>query len=382
MPRLCVELPTGTYAVHIGAGILDIELPALLRSHPHEQIVAITNETLQQLYPQRISRSLQSLGARVETIVLADGELQKRLTTVAHIYDQMMHCAATRETVVVAFGGGVVGDIAGFAAATFMRGVPLVQVPTTLLACVDSSIGGKTGVNHALGKNAIGAFHQPLGVVIDRTLWRTLPEREWRAGLAELVKHAILGDRALFDNLLAAEAHRLSSEDPFWDDALTRSCAVKCRIVAADEKEQAQRVLLNFGHTLAHLMETHMGYQSILHGEAVALGMLYAAWVSQRWGVLAEEELRRVRALLEPIMRPLRLPYLDAERFQQLLLRDKKNRAQGLRFVALRAPGEAFVRENVPVRSLWPLFQEFCSAFPQLVQIDSRAQGIPDASPG
>jgi 3-dehydroquinate synthase len=373
MKTLHVTLPSGAYPIQIGAGILDDALPRAVGAVARELAVVVTNDTLQRLYPGRIERALAGLPLRVETIVLPDGEQHKTLETLSRLYDGLLALEANRGTVLIAFGGGVIGDTAGFAAATFMRGVPLIQVPTTLLAQVDSSVGGKTAVNHALGKNAIGAFKQPAAVVMELELLASLPERELRAGLFELLKHGVIHDAELFD-FLEAQPQRLTGRDwAFWEEAVYRSCRVKAAVVEQDEREQDLRAILNFGHSLGHLIETHTGYARYLHGEAVGVGMLFAAYASRAWDTLPEEDYRRIRALLEPLVTPVRLPPLGARDFAALLAHDKKAAAGTLRFIALRGLGQAFVRERTAPGELWPLFQGFMERAPDVLRMEHGA---------
>jgi 3-dehydroquinate synthase len=376
MKTLDVTLPSGRYPIHIGAGILDDALPRVVGGVARELVVVVTNDTLARLYPGRIEQALRGLSLRVETVVLPDGEQHKTLETLGRVYDRLMALDANRQTTLVAFGGGVIGDMTGFAAATFMRGVPYVQVPTTLLAQVDSSVGGKTAVNHRLGKNAIGAFKQPRGVVMDLELLRTLPERELRAGLFELIKHGIIRDAALFD-FLEAHRERFSGFDwSFWEEAVQRSCRVKAGVVEQDEQETDLRAILNFGHSLGHLIETHTGYDRYLHGEAVGVGMLFAAHASHAWGELPAADYHRIRALLEPLVTPVQLPPLDSRRFAGLLMHDKKAAAGVLRFIALRGLGAAYVRERTAPQELWPLFRGFLEAMPGVLRFADAAAAV------
>jgi 3-dehydroquinate synthase len=375
MRTLDVTLPSGSYPIHIGAGVLRSHLPGLVARATREAAVVVTNETLARLYPALVEDVLRETRVRVATVVLPDGERFKSLDTLATIYDALMAAQANRKTALIAFGGGVVGDMAGFAAATFMRGMPLIQVPTTLLAQVDSSVGGKTAVNHRDGKNAIGAFKQPLGVVMELEFLTTLPERERRAGLFELFKHGIIRDRALFDDLAAGRALLTGAPGAggwdFWEDAIERSCRVKAAVVEEDEKEEHVRAILNFGHTLAHLVETHTGYAAYLHGEAVGVGMLFAAFASHAWGLLPAAELERIRAVLEPLVTPVRLPPLDEARFAELLLHDKKAAGRSLRFIVLEKLGRAALRDGTTPAELWPLFQRFLAAQPQVLRLQA-----------
>jgi 3-dehydroquinate synthase len=368
MKTLEVTLPSGRYPIHIGAGILDSTLPSVVKNLARELVVVVTNDTLARLHPGRIERALRGLPLRVEAVVLPDGEQYKTLETLTALYDRLMALEANRRTLLIAFGGGVIGDLTGFAAATFMRGVPYLQVPTSLLAQVDSSVGGKTAVNHRLGKNAIGAFKQPAGVVMELELLATLPERELRAGLFELIKHGIIRDGELFA-FLEAHRDRLAGRDwAFWEEAVARSVRVKAAVVEADEHETDLRAILNFGHSLGHLIETHSGYGRYLHGEAVGVGMLFAAHASQAWGDLPAADERRIRALLEPLLTPVELPALDAPRFAGLLMHDKKAAQGVLRFIALRALGEAYIRERTAPQELWPLFRGFMERMPAVLR--------------
>ncbi|MDH4121157.1 MAG: 3-dehydroquinate synthase [Deltaproteobacteria bacterium] len=373
MRILPVTLPHASYRLVLGADILDTELPALVRQTAEDLVLVVTNTTLEKLYPDRIKKALAGLPLRVETCVLPDGEAYKNMEHLQTVWDRLMGLSATRRTLVVAFGGGVVGDMAGFAAACFMRGVPLVQVPTTLLAMVDSSIGGKTGVNHPQGKNTIGAFKQPEGVVMDVTFLRTLPPRERKAGLMELVKHGLILDSDLLD-FLAINRDRLEAPTeelhwPFWEEAVERSCRVKARVVEEDEKEQSIRALLNFGHSLGHLIETHTRYEAYLHGESVGTGMAFAAFLSWKWGMLDQPGFNRVLDLLMPLLTPVVLPPLDQEGFSQLLLHDKKSAKGGLTYVLLEKPGRAVLRKNTTPDEVWPVFLEFCHSFPGLCRL-------------
>ena len=369
MKTLTVNLPGAAYPIHIGHDILEQHLPRLLEAVSPERVVAITNDTLHRLYPGRIARALEGHPWPVELLTVPDGEQFKTLDTLSTLYDRMMALAATRKTAVVAFGGGVIGDMAGLLAATFMRGIPLIQVPTTLLAQVDSSVGGKTAVNHPRGKNIIGAFKQPEGVVIDLAFLETLPGRELRAGLFELIKHGIIRDAELFDFLESNQAQFGGRNWEFWEEAVFRSCRVKAGVVEKDEKEAGLRAILNFGHTLAHLIETHTGYDQYLHGEAVGVGMLFATFVSRRMDHLGDDAAGRIRSVLEPLIHPVAMPRLDVSAFEGLLMHDKKASAGTLRFILLKALGEAFIREKTEPAELWPLFGDFLAQSPNVLRM-------------
>ena len=377
MQTLRVSLPPGSpgYPIRIGEGILDAELRALAEPLARELVVIVTNDTLERLYPGRLTEALRGLKARVENCVIPDGERFKTLETLSSIFDRLMALGANRQTLMIAFGGGVVGDVAGFAAGTFMRGIKMLQVPTTLLAQVDSSIGGKTAVNHPSGKNAIGVFKQPEGVVIDLAFLRTLPERELRAGLFELLKHGIIADKPLFE-FLEGNAPRLARPDwerdgRFWEEAIARSMAVKCRVVEADEKESGPRAALNFGHTVGHLIETLTHYEHYLHGEAVGVGMLFAAYLSRAWGELPGAEFTRLRNLLEPLIAPVQLPALDERGFTELVLHDKKSSRRTVRYILLRGLGEVFIREQTAPSEVWPVFRQFVREHPAICRVQA-----------
>ncbi|MBI4083824.1 MAG: 3-dehydroquinate synthase [Candidatus Lambdaproteobacteria bacterium] len=365
MRTLQVEVPgERPYPIHIGAGALRAELPDVVRRHGRELVVVITNETLARLYPDGVADVLRDLPLRVAACILPDGEQFKTLDTLTRIYDRLMALEAHRNTLIVAFGGGVVGDTAGFAAATFMRGLPLVQVPTTLLAQVDSSVGGKTAVNHREAKNAVGAFKQPAGVVMDMEFLATLPPRELTAGLFELVKHGMIRDAALFEFLEARRAAFSGRDWSFWEEAVFRSCRVKAAVVQEDPRETDQRAILNFGHSLGHLLETHTGYETFLHGEAVGVGMLFASFVSRRWGHLVPDDYSRIRSLLLTSMPRKRIAPLDESGFTRLLMHDKKAAQQSIRFILLGGLGKVFIRERTTPAELWPEFQRFLAEEP------------------
>ena len=359
MPAEILEVDLGerSYPIYIGAGLLgDAEL--LLRHVPRGRIAVVSNATVAPLYLERVRAAL---GDRLAVVkILPDGEQYKTLETLASIYDALLEARCDRHTTVLALGGGVVGDMAGFAAATYQRGVPFLQVPTTLLAQVDSSVGGKTGVNHPRGKNMIGAFHQPCCVIADTDTLTTLPEREYAAGLAEVIKYGLIGDRPFLDWLRANVAALRRRESAPLTEAIRRSCANKARVVASDEREEGARALLNFGHTFAHAIETATGYSRFLHGEAVAIGMVMAAELSARMGWLATSDVPMVRELLLAAGLPVDPPAgLGEEQFLGLMAADKKVAAGKLRLVLLRAPGEATVTADFPFELLRGLLSDF-----------------------
>lgn len=369
MKTLHVTIPGASYPIHIGAGILGDALMDVVKNTGANHVVTVTNDTLEKLYPGHIAKTLEPLGIRVDNVVVPDGERFKNLETLSGLYDRLMSLAANRKTLMIAFGGGVIGDMAGLAAATFMRGIPMVQVPTTLLSFVDSSVGGKTAVNHPHGKNTIGAFKQPVGVVMDLEFLKTLPERELIAGLFELIKHGIIRDADFFDFLEQGKARFRELDWAFWEEAVYRSCQIKAAVVQQDEKETDLRAILNFGHTLAHLIETHTRYEKYLHGEAVGVGMLYAAYVSSQWGELPTAQLERIRGVLEPLARPVEMPRLSEKSFSELLMHDKKASNQSLRFVLVKGLGGAFYRDQTTPSELWPLFNGFLREMPDVMRV-------------
>ncbi len=340
MRTLRVELGERSYPIYIGPGILgrgDLYAPHLAG----EQALLVTNETVEPLYEDTVRDAL--FGYALHDVVLPDGERYKNLDTCRLVFDALLEHRCDRSVTVITLGGGVVGDIGGFCAASYQRGVALIQVPTTLLAQVDSSVGGKTGVNHPLGKNMIGAFHQPRAVIADTDVLATLPERELKAGIAEVVKYGLIRDPALFTWLEENAGALLGRDSAALTHAIAESCRNKAEVVAADELEGGVRALLNLGHTFGHAVETHTGYESWLHGEAVAAGMCMAARMSAEMGWLGAADVERAEALLRRFGLPTAPPRIPPERFMELMSVDKKARGGRLRLVLLRAIGEAVV---------------------------------------
>ncbi|MEF8794723.1 MAG: 3-dehydroquinate synthase [Thiohalorhabdus sp.] len=349
MKTYTVDLGPRSYPISIGPGQLtQVELLADIL--PFDRAVVVTNETVGPLYARPLEQVLEAAGLTVTTeVMLPDGEAYKTLATLEQVYDQMLAARADRKTAVIALGGGVVGDLAGFAAATYQRGVPYVQVPTTLLAQVDAAVGGKTAVNHPRGKNMIGAFHQPRAVIADTDTLVTLPDREMRAGFAEVVKYGLIRDPALFAYLEDSAEAVLAREPGPLSEAIYRSCRNKAEVVAADEHEAGSRALLNLGHTFAHAIETGTGYTQWLHGEAVAVGMVMAAEASYRLGWLPRDGVDRLRALLARAGLPLTgPPDLPVARYLELMGVDKKAEAGHVRYVLLKGIGDALVTGEVP----------------------------------
>ncbi len=338
-----VELGARSYPIRIGHGLL--AAPASFRDlAPAGACVIVSNETVAPLYAARLAASLAGICAKVETIVLPDGENFKEWSTLQRIFDALLAAHADRTTTIFALGGGVIGDLAGFAAACFMRGVAYVQVPTTLLAQVDSSVGGKTAINHPLGKNLIGAFYQPSAVVADVDTLDTLPARELVSGLAEVIKYGAVADDAFLGWIESNLPALLARDKPALAHAVRRSCEIKAAIVAADERDSGVRATLNFGHTFAHAIETGLGYGIWLHGEAVGCGMVMAADLSARLGLIDRSYAERITRIVGRAGLPLRAPPIDAARFIELMHGDKKASAGELHFIVLEAPGRAALR--------------------------------------
>ncbi len=342
---LTVALGARSYPIHIGAGLLSD--PDLYRPHlAGAQVMIVTNETVAPLYLDAVRAALAERQPRA--VILPDGEQYKTLEVWNRIFDALLSARFGRDCTLIALGGGVIGDMTGFAAACYQRGVAFIQVPTTLLAQVDSSVGGKTGINHPAGKNMIGAFYQPRAVIADTTTLATLPQRELAAGLAEVLKYGLIRDA---DFLVWLEAHMpelLASDADALAYVIRRSCEIKAEIVAADELESGQRALLNLGHTFGHAIEAGAGYGNWLHGEAVGTGICMAADLSARMGWLTEADLERVRRLVASAGLPIAPPHeLTAERFLELMAVDKKVLDGRLRLVLLRHLGEAVVTGEI-----------------------------------
>lgn len=342
MQTLQVELGRRSYPIYIGSGLLQQQPELILQHINSRHAFVVTNTTVEQLYRQPLEKILAELDCPF--LALPDGEQYKSLQTLERIYDALLKQRFDRRGTLIALGGGVVGDIAGFAAATYQRGVDFIQIPTTLLAQVDSSVGGKTAVNHRLGKNMIGAFHQPRAVVADLDTLNTLPERELSAGLAEVIKYGLINDAAFFDWLDSNINGLLEREPDALEYAVTRSCENKARIVAEDEREQGRRALLNLGHTFGHAIETFVEYTGWLHGEAVGAGIMMAARFSAYCGWLGDDDVRRVGRLLEAARLPVHPPAdMTADRFLALMAHDKKVVDTRIRLVVLKAIGAAEV---------------------------------------
>ena len=351
MQTLTVALAERSYPIHIGAGLLS-RAELIAARLPQNKVAIITNTTLAPLYLGPLSRALEARGVGVMTVLLPDGEAYKNWETLNKVFDALIENRCERKTSLLALGGGVIGDLAGFAAAVYQRGVPFVQIPTTLLAQVDSAVGGKTAINHPLGKNMIGAFYQPLAVISDTDTLATLPDRELAAGVAEIIKYGLIRDAKFFD-WLEKNLNRLVAREPeALAYAIERSCSNKADIVAADERETGIRALLNYGHTFGHAIEAGQGFGNWLHGEAVSAGMVLAAKLSQRMGLLARHDVTRVIDILARAGLPVAAPDFGIERYRALMGHDKKVEGGRIRFVLLKRLGDAFVADNVPTDAL------------------------------
>ncbi|MBI2779038.1 MAG: 3-dehydroquinate synthase [Gammaproteobacteria bacterium] len=346
MKTLHVELGPRSYPIHIGSGLLgraDLLKPYIAG----KQVMVVTNETVAPLYLDKTLAALS--GYQCESVILPDGEQYKTLDVLNRIFDALLRKHLDRRVTLVALGGGVIGDMTGFAAACYQRGVDFIQIPTTLLSQVDSSVGGKTGVNHPLGKNMIGAFHQPRCVIADTDTLNTLPDRELSAGLAEVIKYGLIRDPAFFDWLEINMDKLLARDTQALVYAIERSCANKAEVVALDEREGGVRATLNLGHTFGHAIETGMGYGAWLHGEAVGCGMVMAARMSARLGWLNDADVARAEALIKQARLPVHAPRaLDTARFVDLMGVDKKVQDGKIRLVLLKAIGEAVVTDDFP----------------------------------
>lgn len=347
MQTLHVELGDRRYPIFIGS---DLNPRNLLEPYIHgQQVMIVSNTTVAPLYLTTYVAALEALGKKVATCILPDGEKYKNIEYLNLIFDALLEAGFNRDATVLALGGGVIGDMAGFASACFQRGVYFIQVPTTLLSQVDSSVGGKTGINHPLGKNMIGAFQQPQVVLADMAQLVTLPTRELSAGLAEVIKYALLGDvdfldwlERHIDDLVGRDPERLA-------EVVYRSCAHKARIVASDEKEQGERALLNLGHTFGHAIESYMGYGVWLHGEAVAVGMVMAADLSQRLGWISTDDLERTKKIIQRAHLPVKCPAIPLDEFLGFMAHDKKVLNGQLRLVLMSTLGKAIITKDFDV---------------------------------
>ncbi len=351
MQTLTVDLGERSYPIHIGGQLLD-RADLILPHLAQKRVAIVTNTTVGPLYLDRLTRTLTEAGIDVLPIVLPDGEAYKNWETLNLIFDALLNNRAERKTTLIALGGGVIGDLTGFAAASYQRGVPFIQVPTTLLAQVDSSVGGKTGINHPLGKNMIGAFYQPQVVLADTTTLNTLPDRELSAGLAEVIKYGLIRDLPFLEWLEANMASLVARDPGALAYAIHRSCENKAEVVAADERESGQRALLNLGHTFGHAVEAGMGYGVWLHGEGVSAGTMLAADLSRRMGNITHADVERIAALFKRANLPTVAPNLGVEAYLNYMGVDKKVESGKMRFVLFRSVGECYVTADAPAELL------------------------------
>jgi 3-dehydroquinate synthase len=355
--KVQVQLGDRSYPIYIGSG--EIQRADIASHIAGQKVLIVSNETIAPLYLELVEKQLA--GLQVDRVILADGEQYKNLDNLNLIFDQLITCHHDRKTTLIALGGGVVGDMTGFAAASYQRGVPFIQIPTTLLAQVDSSVGGKTAVNHALGKNMIGAFYQPQAVIIDTDTLSTLSDREFSAGLAEVIKYGLIVDPQFFawleDNIEAL----LNRDQQALAYAVELSCVSKANVVAADETEQGVRAILNLGHTFGHAIETFQQYKDWIHGEAVAAGMVMAAELSVMAGDLTGDDLERIKKLLTACALPIAPPEgMAADDFMRLMVRDKKVLDGQLRLVLMKSLGSAFVSDQFSVADLNTMLNKTC----------------------
>jgi len=342
MKTLKVDLGQRSYPIFIGSDLID--RPELFEAcSKASSIYIVTNTTVAPLYAERLSKTLASFGKSVRTIALPDGESFKDWKNLQTIFDELLKHGADRQTILVALGGGVIGDMTGFAAASFMRGIRFIQVPTTLLSQVDSSVGGKTGINHPLGKNMIGAFHQPIAVIADLSTLKTLPPRELSAGLAEVIKHGAIADASFLDWIEANTSALLACDIEAMSHAVLRSCEIKSAVVSADEREGGVRATLNFGHTFGHAIEAGMGYGEWLHGEAVGCGMVMGAKLSCLLKKITQADADRLTRIIHAMHLPTTAPKFGADRYIDLMQVDKKAEGGQIRYVLLEQIGKAYI---------------------------------------
>lgn len=347
MTTVSVELGSRSYPIHIGEGLLSSLAELLGPLGVSGRMGLVSSARIHELYGEAVESALTAIGCQVSTTLIPNGEKAKDLATVSYLYNAFLEAGLDRTSTLVSLGGGVVGDVTGFVAATLFRGIPYIQIPTTLLAMVDSSIGGKTGVNHPCGKNLIGAFHQPQAVLIDPAMVRTLPRREITSACAEIIKAAAIADGGFFQQLAGGIQQLVDLTDmPLLEDAIIRSCRIKAEVVSGDERESNRRRILNFGHTLGHALEATAGYDTLRHGEAVAMGMVAAGYISTRVTGFPAGDLELLAAPITQLELP-RLPALDQAVFQSFLSHDKKIRRGELHFVLLESIGRPVITTEV-----------------------------------
>jgi 3-dehydroquinate synthase len=344
---LTVRFGPRSYDIHFGTGILS-DVGAFCQALAlGANVAVVTNQKVGSLCSSVITDSLTSAGFSVCSVEIPDGESYKNSETLNSIYDFLINAGLNRESFLIALGGGVVGDITGFAASTYLRGIPFVQIPTSLLAQVDSSVGGKTGINHPLGKNLIGSFYQPRMVLIDNETLATLPEREYLSGLAEVVKYGVVCDSVFFDFLSENREKLLNRDSACLLTVIRSSCALKASVVEHDERECGYRAVLNYGHTFAHAIESLAGYSAYLHGEAVSMGMVQSAVLSEKMGYARAEDTARIIALLTSLHLPVDLAAFSKDAYRQVMLRDKKVRDGGINFVFNKRIGASVIEKTI-----------------------------------
>jgi 3-dehydroquinate synthase len=348
MKRLTVDLGPRSYDILIGSAILDQIGPILSKVGSGMRAIIITNPEIDKLYGDRTRLSIKQAGFEVDTVQIPEGEEHKSLASAEKAYDCLMEFSCDRNTVLVALGGGVIGDLTGFIAATFMRGIPFVQIPTTLLAQVDSSVGGKTAVNHPRGKNIIGAFYQPKVVLIDLETLSTLPPDEFKAGLAEVVKYGVIADPELFDYLNENAERILKLDSECLSRIIETSCAIKAQVVESDERENRRRMILNFGHTFGHAVEALTEYVQYKHGEAVAIGMAFASRLSNEMDKCSSSVGERVEELLMKLNLPTKSPNLNSNEIIESMYHDKKTTAKKIKFILAKKIGEVEIIDEIP----------------------------------
>lgn len=355
---LQVDLGERSYPISIGHGLLS-STELLTRHIPSKRAAIVTNDVVAPLYLAKVQKQLEDAGKQVTTIVLPDGEEEKTWVSLMKVFDVLLAEKCDRKTTMIALGGGVIGDLTGFAAASYMRGVPFVQIPTTLLSQVDSSVGGKTGINHPLGKNMIGAFYQPQAVIADTATLHTLPTRELSAGLAEVIKHGAIIDAAFFDWIEANMERLVDGDESALAYAIQRSCEIKADVVRQDEREGGLRAILNFGHTFGHAIESGLGYGQWLHGEAVGCGIVMAADLSQRLGYIDQRTKERLSAVVKAAGLPVQAPNLGHARWLELMKVDKKNEGGQIKFILIKPLGTPLIT-SVPQALLLETLSACC----------------------
>jgi len=343
--KIVVGLGERSYPIWIGQGILEQLGVALATVSFPRKVAVVSNPTVYDLYGKRVSDILAAQNFSTTSILIADGEEHKNFSSLQQIYDALIEKGFDRSCGLLALGGGVIGDMTGFAAATYLRGIPFAQVPTTLLAQVDSSVGGKTAINHPLGKNLIGAFYQPVHVHIDVGTLGTLPDREFAAGLAEVVKYGVIRDETFFEWLYSHGGRLLKQDSQALVHAVKRSCQIKADVVEVDEKESSLRAILNFGHTFGHAVETLTGYNTYRHGEAVSIGMVFASEVARSLGLCSHEDVQAIKTLLLRFKLPVSFPSFTVDQYLQAMGRDKKVKQGVLRMVLNKGIGDCLVRD-------------------------------------